>query len=374
MTSFNLKAPENQPVKFVELFLDVIYVFSIVQIVELLHGHFDFISVLEAVLVFWLVWWSWVQFTWVLNSADTEHDIVELAILLVTAISFFMAISIPGAFGVEAFKFVIAYTASRVVGLVLYGFVARSYGESTLQAVLSFGLISATGIISAIAGALLGGTAQYILWSLVIILDVIAAVFPIRREGFYLQPEHFVERHGLFVIIVLGETLIINANGLVDAANDNDVLILAIMAVFVTLAFWWTYFAHNKHKLEEVMVELGPENDSFIGRDIYSLGHFPIIFGVIAYASAIEEVIAHPTDPVGFETKMAFVVGILLFVSGIAMVIKRATGELLRSRIVIPLVLGILIFAIPSITPVLILALIFVGIVIIGVLEERHHK
>lgn len=371
MVSFDLKAPEDQPVKFIELFLDVIYVFSVVQIVELLHGHFDLKTVFESLLIFWFVWWSWTQFTWALNTADTENDIVEFVILIVTAISFFMAISIPEAFGVNGFKFAIAYAISRIIGLGLFAFVARSYGKSTVSGVLSITLFSSLGIIAAVLGPIFGGTTQYILWSLVIALDILVTIFPMGRQKFYLQPEHFAERHGLFVIIVLGETLLINANGLSEAANDSEVLKLAISAIFVTLALWWSYFAHNKGKLEEVMKELGPNNDSFTGRDIYSLGHFPIIFGVIIYASAIEEVILHPFDQISINTKIAFAIGIFLFISGIALVMIRATGEILKSRIMISIIIGFLILVIPNPSSVSILSIIFLGLLLIGILEER---
>ena len=121
------------------------------------------------------------------------------------------------------------------------------------------------------------------------------------------------------------------------------------------------------------MVKLGPENVSFTGRDVYSIGHFPIIFGVIAYASAIAEVIKHSTEPVHFETKIALVTGIVLFVSGIAVVMVRATGEVLKARLIIPLVLAFLILIIPDISPMVGLLLIFTGIVIIGIIEEQGH-
>lgn len=371
MNVIGLRAPENQAAKFIELFFDIIFVFSVVQIVELLHGHFDVETVFKALLIFFLVWWSWTQFTWSLNLADTENVIVELAILFATAVSLIMAISIPTAFEEGSLGFGIAYVITRGIGSALYVVVSQSYGDAVRNAVVRYTILSLVGAALILGGSFLGGTLQILLWTGALAFEVILTFVAASDEGWYLQPDHFVERHGLFMIIVLGETLLINANGLLDAIEDTGVLSITILAVLVTLAFWWSYFARLKHKLEETMVELGPEQDVQAARDIYSLGHIPIIFGIIAYASALEEVIKHPTDPIEFQTRMAFAVGFLLFALGTVIAIRRATGGIVYSRMYIPVIVGILILVLPSISPLVILGLIFAGLLFISINEER---
>src|SRR5688500_8944320 len=121
MRSKSIVSPEDQKVTFVELFFDLVFVFSVTQVVGLLHDGLSWIAVGQAILVFWLVWWAWTQFTWALNAADTTHHLVALATLAATAVAFFMAVVVPDAFQARALWFAIPYVLVRVIGLALYG-------------------------------------------------------------------------------------------------------------------------------------------------------------------------------------------------------------------------------------------------------------
>jgi low temperature requirement protein LtrA len=114
---------EDQSATFIELFFDLVFVFSVTQVVGILHHGLSWIAIGQAVLVFWLVWWAWTQFTWALNSADTTHPKVELGTLVATALAFFMAIAVPEAFEARALWFAIAYGLVRTVGLVIFSWV-----------------------------------------------------------------------------------------------------------------------------------------------------------------------------------------------------------------------------------------------------------
>jgi len=100
--SHPIASPDDQKVTFVELFFDLVFVYCVTQVVTLLHGHIDWRSAGSAVLVFWLVWWAWTQFTWALNAANTEHPRIQVITLLATAVAFLLAVGIPGALGRDA--------------------------------------------------------------------------------------------------------------------------------------------------------------------------------------------------------------------------------------------------------------------------------
>lgn len=180
----SLVGPENQRVTFIELFFDLVFVFAITQTVGLLHGGITWSAVGQGVLVFWLVWWAWTQFTWALNAADTTNNLVELGILLATGVAFFMAVALPDAFHGRELAFAAPYVIVRIVGLALY--VAVSWNnERQRSAVRLFATISIGGLVAVIAGGFAGGEAQYWLWGLAIVLDVVAANDwrPARRLG-----------------------------------------------------------------------------------------------------------------------------------------------------------------------------------------------
>ncbi|MGH7552375.1 MAG: low temperature requirement protein A [Longimicrobiales bacterium] len=142
MSTTSIVSPEEQNVTFVELFFDLVFVFCVTQIVGLLHDGFTASAIGQAVLVFWLVWWGWTQFTWALNAADTTHHVVELATLFATAVAFFMAVAIPDAFHGRVAWFAVPYVAVRVTGLTVYGWVAAAADATQHAAVRKFSLVS----------------------------------------------------------------------------------------------------------------------------------------------------------------------------------------------------------------------------------------
>jgi low temperature requirement protein LtrA len=335
-------SPDDQRVTFVELFFDLVFVFCVTQVVTLLHGHIDLHSAWSALLVFWLVWWAWTQFTWALNAANTDHPRVQLATLAATAVAFFLATGIPRAIGAGALWFAVPYIAVRTIGLLLYYWVAWS-DPAHRRAVRVFGLLSAAGLAAVLAGALAGGSAQHAMWALAIALDLLAAGVGGQLEGWNLHHDHFAERHGLIVIVALGETLIVAAaalTGLTDTALAPLAAWTGILAVAVTSALWWSYFRHAKPAFEHALASVGGRTRSRLARDAFSILHFPMLCGVIAMAAATEAALAHPDQSLPVSIRAALGVGLLLFVGGTAAAVWRATGRLPFWRSVISPVAG----------------------------------
>ena len=223
-----LLSPHDQGATFVELFFDRVFVFGITQVTVLLHHGLEWVTVAEAILVFWLIWWGWTQYTWAFNAADTAHPVVELSALIATAIAFFMAVAVPDAFAGGAVWFAGPYVALRLVGLALYATVMWQ-NETGRQAVGLFAAASLMGFAAVGIGAF-WSTHQALFWSLAIALDIVAAVIAARRAGWGLHPDHFAERHGLIVIIALGESLIVAAGGLAGAERTPALLIVGFLA------------------------------------------------------------------------------------------------------------------------------------------------
>ena len=361
-------SPDDQKVTFVELFFDLVFVFCVTQVVGLLHGHVDLQSAGAALLVFWLVWWAWTQFTWALNAANTEHPRVQMATLLATAVAFFLAVGIPAALGEGAVWFAVPYVAVRLVGLLLYYWVAWS-DPAQRRAVLVFGSFSVTGLAAVIAGAILGGSAQYWCWGAAILLDLMAAGVGGQREGWNLHPDHFVERHGLIVIIALGETLIVAASGLAEAPRTFAAVATAILAVALTGGLWWSYFGHARSTFEHALAAADGSARSSMARDAFSVLHFPMLCGVIAMAAATEEALSHPYEPFPFGLRVALGVGAILFVCGTAAAIWRATGGTLLWRFILAPVFAAMVIAVAG-APWLSMTLLLTMLVVIAAIEH----
>ena len=366
----HILAEGDQAVSFAELFFDLVFVFCVTQVVHLLHGSFDWLHVGRAVLVFWLIWWAWTQFTWALNAADTEHNWIQLGTLLATAFAFFMAVAVPQAFAGGAMWFAITYVAVRSIGLLIYLWVAWS-DTSMRTAVKTFGAVSIAGLVAVLIGGLIGGAAQYWFWGLAIFLDVLAATIGANSEGWNLHPRHFAERHGLFVIIALGETLIVAASAVAEESWDQSLLLISALAVGITSALWWLYFYRIKDHLEHAMAQQTGAAQSSMARDMFSLFHFPLVCGLIIYAYAIEEAMMHPGEPLTFEGRLALGVGIFLYSMSIVVAYWRGTKKLLVPRAVMTIFIAATIIGYDGITCFRSLMISFSLLILLFGIEEK---
>lgn len=364
-------SPEDQSATFVELFFDLVFVFSVTQVVSLLHHNFTLGGAGQAILAFWLVWWAWTQFTWALNAANTEHHRVQFGTLVATAVSFFMAVALPDAFHGRALAFAIPYVVVRGIGLYLYAWVACET-PSLRKALQTFTLVSIGGLVAVLAGAFRGSETQYWLWGLAILLDVIAAAASGQAEGWDIHPQHFSERHGLFVIIALGETLIVAASGLSGVSWTRELISVAILAVALSCGLWWTYFPRIKPALEHGLKSCTGAAQSMMARDGFSLLHFPMLCGIVGYAVAIEEAAAHPGEPLALGGRLALALGVLLFLGSVAAAVLRCTRRVLGLRLALTLVAAIAIVAARGLPPQVDLGIALVAVVAIAAREHRE--
>lgn len=208
-----------------------------------------------------------------------------------------------------------------------------------------FAVASLPAFAALAAGAAVGPSARPWLWALATILDLAAGVVA-SRARWRVHVSHFAERHGLFVIIVLGESLI--AIGLASAELDTSVGSQFAKAAGVALVgvLWWLYFGWFKEWLEERV-----ERSEGIGllRNSYSFAHFAIVAGVVGVAAALEEVVAHPGDALGAPAALALVVGMAAYLGSVAVLALTAGGMVLRTRLLVTAVLLALVGAVVGI-------------------------
>jgi low temperature requirement protein LtrA len=375
MPPVSLASPDDQRVTWVELFFDLVFVFCVTQVVSLLHNGVTWRAIGESVLVFWMVWWGWTQFTWALNAADTTHPRVEVATLAATGVAFFLAVGIPYAFHGHPLWFAGTYVAVRVLGLLVYDWVAWT-DPSMRAAVRLFSAVSVGGLIAVLVGGALGGTAQYLFWSLAIALDLGAAAVGGSAEGWNLHPDHFTERHGLFVIIALGESLIVAAISLSGGEWPAAQVVAAILSVAIAGAMWWSYFVRSKLELDHAMESAHDRYRAMLARDAFSILHFPMLLGIIAFAATVERALSHATDPLGMSGRALLASSVLLFTGGMGLALKRAGREVPMARRTVPLLTAAVAFALPDVPAVVSLAIVLVGLTLLAVGEpvrKVHH-
>lgn len=154
-------------------------------------------------------------------------------------------------------------------------------------------------------------------------------------------------------------------------AWTSNLIAVAVLAVAITCGLWWSYFPRAKPVLDQALESVRGAEQSRMARDVFSLLHFPMLCGVIAYAFAVEEIVAHPGEPLPFVGRVALAAGLVLFVGGMAIAIRRATRHLLVPRVILTVGTAIAIVAVSGVTGQFTLAIAFAGILAIVVVEQR---
>lgn len=363
-----LHAPEPQAVTFVELFFDLVFVFAVTQVTSLTANDLTASGIARSLLLFWLIWWAWTQFTWTLNPADTNHDVVRIVTLVATGAAFLMAASTTRAFGDDVLWFVVPYLVVRLLGLALQVRVDVERVGTSGRTVLLWVGMSLIGLTLVLLGSFVDPPARNWIWLLAITADLVAAAR--AGQGYWdLTPAHFSERHGLFVIIALGESLIVAAAAVSSEPRTSALVVDTIAALAVAGLLWWTYFGWLKEALERGLEAAGKRIGA-VASTAFSIGHFPVICGIIAFAVALEEIVHHPGQVPHGEVTAALGVGVALFVGCSALAYWRTCGVVLVPRLVLLVVTLGALAAVSSLVPGWQLGVVACGVLAI-VLVER---
>ena len=366
-----MHAPEEQGVTFVELFFDLVFVFAVTQVTALTAQNLTPDGVLRSLVLFWLIWWGWTQFTWTLNPADTTHVVVRVITLAATAAAFVMATSVQQAFLDGALWFAVPYLIVRVLGLALQVTVDIERTDDYRAGIWRWAGVSAIGLALVLAGALADPSIRPFIWVLAILTDLLATQAASGRT-WDIHMGHIAERHALFVIIALGESLIVAGTAVAADERTLELAVDAGGALLIACLLWWTYFGWFKEGLEKQLEDTAPGDVGTRVRDVYSLGHFPMLFGIIGFAVGIEEIVAHPGDPLHTEVLIALGTGVSLFVGVSAVVYWRVTGTFLVARLAAVLVMAAGLALVSSLPPAWPLAVIAIALTALVVWEYRR--
>jgi low temperature requirement protein LtrA len=230
--------------------------------------------------------------------------------------------------------------------------------------------VSLVGLLVVLIGANVGEPARTWIWVGAIGVDFLAAGLAGRDAVWDLHPGHFSERHGLFVIIALGESLIVAGTAVAGDDRTTDLVVAAGACLVVACLLWWTYFGWLKEALEEGFSAVAPADLGGAARDAYSLIHFPLICGIIGFAVAVEEILLHPERPAETAVVLSLIAGIGLFIGASALAYWRIAGEVLIARLaIVTATLGIVALAADA-DPVWPLTVVAVGLLAVVVTEE----
>src|SRR5688500_5078285 len=272
----------------------------------------------KSALVLAMVYWAWSAYAWATNAIELGRPLLRLGYLAAMGASFGMAIAVPDAFGDQALWFVIPYVVVRLLNLALYIGGLRDDREQQ-RAVLALAPWFALSPALALIGGLLGGRLLIAFWCAGLALDILGTLRAGEGAGFRVSPDHFAERYGLFTIIALGESLVAIGLGLADHTRAAAFALSLAVPFAGVAAIWWAYFDFTAAVMARTLRNQSDEQRGPMARDVFTLCHYPIVFGIIFFAVAAKKTVTSPVEPLTGAGRLSLRAGIALFLSAIAL-------------------------------------------------------
>jgi low temperature requirement protein LtrA len=294
-----------------ELFFDLVFVLALTQCTALMSHSPTWEGLAQGLLVLGVLWWSWVGYAWLTSVVDPEEGSVRIAIFAAMAALLVAALCVPDAFGDLGLLFACTYGGVRAGQIVLF-IVASRDDPGLRHSVLGLAISTAVGTGILVVASFADGGLQLGIWALALALDM-GGPLVIDTEGWRLAPSHFAERHGLIVIIALGESIVAIGVGS-ETGVDAGVVAAAVLGVAVAGALWWLYFDVVALVAERRLVNAAPGKErNEIARDSFSYLHFPMVAGIVLLALGLKKTLGHVEDPLKTVPAVALLGGTAIY-------------------------------------------------------------
>ncbi|HEX6700216.1 MAG TPA: low temperature requirement protein A [Gaiellaceae bacterium] len=301
------------PVTQAELAFDLVYVFAVTQLSSLVLRDLSLDDALQAAFLLLVVWWAWIGTTWMANWFDPSSPVVLAVLSAAMFASLLMAAALPEAFRQHGMLFAASYVALQV-GRNAAAVLLLPRGHSLRDVFERLAMWSVVSAAVWLAGGAVTGDQRVVLWlaALAIELAAPAAGYWLPNRGrtattdYDIEGGHFAERCQLFVLIALGETIVVIGATSASAGLTLGVVLRLVVAFLETAALWWIYFRGHAERSREVMAKA--DNPGRLARDAYTYGHLPILAGIIATAVGLNLLIAAPHQPLN-AVAIAMVLG-----------------------------------------------------------------
>jgi low temperature requirement protein LtrA len=303
-------------VSTLELFFDLVFVFGFTQITGALADEPTAVGIGRAVMLFAVLWWAWGAYAWLTNAVPTGETAPRLVVLAAMAAMLVTALAVPTAWEDGGVAFALGYLVVMVLHAALF-VLSGENPETTRRAILRLAPTNLLAAVLLIGAGFADGTGQTALWVVAIAVNY-AGPYLTGVAGFTVHPGHFVERHGLVVIIALGESVVAIGAGGDEITIDWPLASTALVVMVLIAGLWWSYFTHDAEAGERVLVAAQGHERARLARDIYSYLHVPIVLGVVFASVGIHEVLVHRDEPLDPVFAGAFAGGVALYLAGLA--------------------------------------------------------
>jgi low temperature requirement protein LtrA len=350
-------------VSSIELFFDLVFVFAFTQVTTFWLEHTSWGGLGRGLLVLLVLWWVWASYAWLTNAADAEAGLVSSVLLFAMGALFIAALSVPDAFGKHRLLFALALFVVLAAFVGLYAVVSRDVPDQ-LAAVLRMSRSVVPGGALIVAAAFVPAGVRPALWALAFVAGFFGPLLG-GLGGWRIQPAHFVERHGLIVIIALGESLGAIGFGARATGLEFRVIVGAVLGLVVAASLWLAYFDYVSVAVGGLLAERRGEQRIAVARDAYSYAHLPMVVGIVLFAFAMRVTLAHPSMELKLIPALALCCGCALYLLGFVWLRWRLTKSLGGGRPIAAAAFLLLIpaaIAVPALAAVGLVAAVWIGL------------
>ena len=366
----------EQRVTPLELFFDLVFVFALTQVTGFLADHLTWSGMLQGAAMLAALWWAWVGYSWLTNAVPAEEVIpARLVILTAMAAMLVASLAVPGAFGEYGVIFAVAYFVVRLLQVALYS-LATGDMPDTRRAILRLAPGFVGGPALLIVAGFFDGLSQGALWAVALAVDYGIAYLR-AGSGFQVHAGHFTERHGLIVIIALGESIVAIGVGASGLTLGVGVIVAAVVGIALAAALWWAYFDLVVLYAERRLSAARGDERAWLARDSYSYLHLPMVAGIVLVALGIKKTLADVGYPLGTIPAIALCGGAALYLLGHNAFRLREVGSISVPRLVVAILCCALIpvaVSVPSLVTLAVLAGLLCALAAFETIRSREFR
>jgi low temperature requirement protein LtrA len=359
-------------VSTIELFFDLVFVFAVTQLTSLLAGEPTVAGLSRVMLIFGNLWWIYGGYAWLTNAAPPREPVLRLLMLLGMGGFLVVALAIPTAFDGGGVLFGLGYL---LVTLVHTGMFLLGSHEHAVRAMRRLGPANAITAALLLLAAFTDAALEWTLWVAAFGLHWVSPFFT-AVPGFPIRAAHFVERHGLIVLIALGESIVAVGIGTAGNGLGADRVVVAALGLTVAAALWWLYFDGDDQQAERALDAAADDRASWLALYGFGYAFLPVLGGIIVFAAGVKNAVGHYGEPLTAPSMWFLAAGVAVYLVGLAgfrrlLGIGPVGAHLLMAGVVLPTAIIGLAFSLEA--QLALLAAVMVG----GVLAESawtHRK
>jgi low temperature requirement protein LtrA len=299
-------------VSTLELFFDLVFVFTITQLTSVLEARPTLRGLLQVALMLGVIFWMYGGYAWLTNAVPADRASRRLLLLGGTAGYLVAALAISQAFSGAGTAFGLAYAAVVIVHATLF---TRASSQSVVRNILRIAPLNLLGAGLVLAGGIAGGTAQYVLWAVTVPLFWLTPKF-VSTSDFEISSAHFVERHGLVVLIAIGESIVAVGAGAAGLPIDFELVAVAVLGLALSACLWWVYFGGDDERAERALESAPARERPALALNAFGYCHLALLLGIVAVAAALHEATAHPFHELETARAVTLAGGVAVYLLG----------------------------------------------------------